>query len=641
GADSLPIALVAGGSATQTQVAAYDFLEHRAIYDDLTTPRYILSVQQDLPVTTTVQIAYVAQLGGPAQAPLLLTIPAATLAGTSYLLDLGVNEGPAARLTRVTMTPAASDGEAANWWRVTALLGNMAKLLWVLGWERDQIRRQLARTTAQRQVSNALGVSLDLIGYDLGIPRFPPLPYSFDAQSIALYHLNDQAGATPAVEDIIGRYPGQPGHNGTLVGAVTPETPARFGNGFAFLAAAAAVQIPDHSAFALPANQSFTAECFVQPLRGAPDGHLLSKHPDPTGTQAGWVLSVGDFGRGLPLNPRWLLSDGVNPPLALFADLSLATDRFTHLAGVIDRQLGLALLYLDGQVVAQALLGNLQAFTSNAPVQIGHATAALLGVVEEVRISNGARSDFHPVLGESDGSYRQRRRFFRRWMLPTPANLLALLNGAIGPVNGDPHPLIINEVNTDIVGGAQVITINPAALLPGECMDASGNRRVTERATSGSPVEPYFDPLYLISHNDPRVIYAPPAPRVLQPNEVPPDSHKLQLVVERALNRLLDLAAPEAGAGKLTIQSAFDPRATDLRATGRGLLFSHTTIGLGRLAALAQRAAFDFVCYRGDLGMVYASCAQADYLEIVATPAPGFTGKDAIVGDTLTLSVRP
>lgn len=642
GADTLPVALVAGGSATQTAVAAYNFLEHRALYNDLPTPRYILTLQRDLTTTTTVQIDYVATVGGIGQPPLTLTIPIGTLAGTSFAIDLGSNEGHAARLTQVTMTPAAPDGEAANWWRLTALLGNMAKLLWVLGWERDQIRRQLARTTDQRQLNHALGLSLDLIGYDLGIPRFPPLPYSFDEATIALYHLDDLPGANPAIEDIMGRYPGHPGHPGTLIGAVVAGIPARFGTGVSFSTPSAAVEIPNHSDFDLDVTQSFTAECFVQPLRGANEGHLLSKHPDPATPQAGWALSVGDFGRGLSRNLRWLLSDGVNPPLTLFADLSLASDRFSHLAGVIDRQQDLALLYLDGNVVAQAPLGNLQALTNNEPIHIGHPSAALPSVVEEVRFSSKARSEFHPVLGESDTSYRQRLRFFRRWVLPTPANLLKLLNEAIGSVNGDSAPLIVNEVNTNIVGGTQTITIYPAALQPGECMDATGNRRATESDSSGTAAdERNFDPLFLIIHNDASVNYMPPPPRILKPNEAAPDSHKMQLVVERALNRLLDLATPEAAGGKLTIQSAFDPRATDLRITGRALLFTHTKIALGRLAALAQRAGFDYVCHRGDLGMVYASCALGEYLEIVATPAPGFTEQDAQVGDTLALSVRP
>lgn len=641
GAGALPLVLV-GGSTTQTSVAAYDFLEQRALYNQMPAPRYILTLRRDLPVETQVHIDYSAQPGGPPQPPVLLTVPAGALAGASFALDLGSNEGPAARLTKVTMTPAASTGVAADWWQLTALLGNMAKLLWVLGWERDHLRRQLARTTGQRQLPNALGLSLDLIGYDLGIPRFPPLPYSFDEATIALYHLNDQPGANPAVTDMIGRYPGQPGHHGTLAGVVTVGTPARFGNGFAFLSANAAVEIPNHSAFDLNATQSFTAECFVQPLRGAGAGHLLSKHPDLTTNQAGWALSIGDFGRGLPRNPRWLLSDGVQPPVVLFADRTLATDRFTHLAAVIDRARGLALLYLDGQVVAQAPLNGLQALTNNAPVRIGHPTTALQGVVEEVRFSKVARSDFHPVLGERDDSYRLRLRFFRRWVLPTPANLAALLNEAIGPVNGDPAPLLVNEVNTHIVGGAQTITIDPALLRPGECIDEAGQRRVQEAAVCGwAAAEKDFDPVYLLTHNDPRVIYTSPAPRVLSPAELPPDPHQVQLVVERALNRLLDLAASEAGAGKLIIQSAFDPRASDLRATGRALLLTHTTIDPGRLAALAHRAGFAFVCQRGELGMVYAACAPAEYLEIVATPAPGFTGQDALAGDTLTLTIRP
>lgn len=642
GADTLPLTLLAQASATETPVVDYDFLEHQALYNQAPAPRYILVTQRDIVVDTQVTIAYVAQPGGLAQPPLQLLVPAGTLAGTSFALDLGANEGPAARLTKLTMTPGAADGEAAHCWLLVALLGNIAKLLWVVGWERDQIRRQLARTTAQRQLVNALGLSLDLIGYDLGIPRFPPLPYSFDEATIALYHLNDQPGALPAAEDIIGRYPGQPGHDGSLVGAVSAGAPGRFGTGFAFLAANAAVEIPNHSDFDLGLNQSFTAECFVQPMRNAPDGHLLSKHPDPSTGQAGWALSIGDFGRGLPLNPRWLLSDGANPPLLLFADRSLSPDRFTHLAGVIDRQAAVALLYVDGQPVAQAALGNLQAITNGEPVRIGHPSAALQGVVEEVRLSRVARSDFHPALGESDQSYRRRLQFFRRWVLPAPANLLAMLNEAMGPVNGDPSPLVVNDANTSIVGGAQTVTIDPVTLLPGESIDDAGNRRVQEVDLCGTAAdETLFDPVFLVTHNDARATYIAPGPRVLNPNEPPPDPHKVQLVVERALNRLLDLAAPEAGAGKLTVQSAFDPRATDLRATGRALLLTHTTIAVGRLAALAHRAGFTFVSYRGDLGMVYASCARADYIEIVTTPAPGFTGLDALAGDSLTLTVRP
>ncbi|MCB0175084.1 MAG: LamG domain-containing protein [Anaerolineae bacterium] len=642
GADTLPLTLVTQGSPTQALIAAYDFLEHRARFGPPPAPRYILTAWRDLSVDTQVTIDYTAEPNGPPQPPLTLTLPAGTLAGASLVLDLGAHEGPEARLTKVTMSPPAVDEDVAGWWGLTALLGNIAKLLWVLGWERDHIRRQMARTTAQRRLSQALGLSLDLIGYDLGIPRFPPLPYSFEADTIALYHLNDQAGANPAVKDMMGDYPNRPGHHGALAGSVLVGAPGRFGRGFAFQAANAVVEIPSHSDFDLGLNQSFTAECFVQPNRNAADGHLLSKHPDPATDQAGWALSLGDFGRGLPLNPRWLVSDGLNPPLVLFADAAIPADGFTHLAAVIDRPAGVARLYVNGQPVAQAALGDLQAITNAEPVRIGYPGAALQGVVEEVRLSKVARSAFHPVLGESDDSYRRRLRFFRRWVLPTPANLEAMLNEAIGPVKDDPAPLIVNETNTDIVGGAKTLTIDPVALLPGECIDAAGNRRVKEVDVCGSAVEEtLFDPVFLVTHNDPQVTYLAPDPRDLNRNELPPDPHRVQLVVERALNRLLDLAAPEAGAGQLTLQSGFDPRAPDLRATGRGLRFSHTTIAAGRLAALAHRAGFTFVCYQGQGDWVYASCTMGEYIEIVTSPAADFTGLDGLVGDPLTVTVRP
>src|SRR5437763_852738 len=99
GADILPLTLLAQGSATQSPVAAYDFREHRALFNQAPAPRYILTALRDLTVDTQVKIDYTAQPGGPAQPPLSLLTSAGTLAGTSFVLDLGVNEGPDARLT--------------------------------------------------------------------------------------------------------------------------------------------------------------------------------------------------------------------------------------------------------------------------------------------------------------------------------------------------------------------------------------------------------------------------------------------------------------------------------------------------------------------------------------------------------------
>lgn len=91
GADTLPLTLLAQASATETPVVDYDFLEHQALYNQAPAPRYILVTQRDIVVDTQVTIAYVAQPGGLAQPPLQLLVPAGTLAGTSFALDLGAN----------------------------------------------------------------------------------------------------------------------------------------------------------------------------------------------------------------------------------------------------------------------------------------------------------------------------------------------------------------------------------------------------------------------------------------------------------------------------------------------------------------------------------------------------------------------
>ncbi|MDF2999431.1 MAG: hypothetical protein K0R27_5068, partial [Xanthobacteraceae bacterium] len=124
-----------------------------------------------------------------------LKVPAGTIAGASVPLDLGADEGSGVRLTRLTMSPLpAASGRAETLWRLTALLGNMAKLLWAVGAERDRLRRQAALILRQKTLAEATGGSLDLIGYGLGVPRFPPLNHGFDAHTVALYALDDPEG---------------------------------------------------------------------------------------------------------------------------------------------------------------------------------------------------------------------------------------------------------------------------------------------------------------------------------------------------------------------------------------------------------------------------------------------------------------
>jgi YVTN family beta-propeller protein len=648
GSDTLPLVLAAG-TAAQATVTPYDFAEHAAQFGRPPDPRYVVAARRDLPVPFRLTVAY--EVRPPAAPPTLgtaiLDVPAGELAGASFMLDLGAHEGPRTRLLTLAMAPAAPAGAVEDWWQLTALLGNLARLLWAVGWERDHIRRQAARVMTQRRLADAVGLSLDLLGADLGIPRFPPLPHAFDPDTVALYHLDDAAGATPDAEDTMLRYGGV-GHPGTNVGGrALPGAPGRFGAGFGFRDPAAEIRIASHAEFDLDATRSFTVECFLKPDAGAGDGHVVAKHADPAvGTQTGWALSVGEFGRGVPGSLRFLLSDGTTQ-VQLFADETLSATRFHHVAGVLDRQAREARLYVDGAIRAIGPAAALGALTNAEPVRIGRAgAAAFRGVVDEVRLSRVARSAFAPALGEPDGSYRERLRIFERWTLPAPPDLLRILNEAVGPIGGVANPLILDDADATLLSGTAALTVLPRPLGPGECIDALGNRRAREATVSGTAAtEPGFDPAYLARHDDPRAVYTAPAPRTLQAGERPSDPHLMQAVTAGRLDGLLALLAAEGIPGQLRVESGFDPRADDLRRVGRALWLSHPDPGLGPggLAVLAHRAGFTFVCRRPADSLVYASAAPGDYAAITvtggtATTLPGF---DARVGETLELAIRP
>ncbi|WP_105969043.1 LamG domain-containing protein [Streptomyces geranii] len=634
GADTLGLRLLPGADPSAAEVAPYDFTEHHSRFGRSPEPSHVLVAARDLAVDTTVTVTYTTRPGGPPET-VRATFPAGTVTGASVALAIPVSAE--IRVTGLRTAPAPEDRRPDLAWRLTALLGTTAKVLWVLGGERDQLRGQLARTVAQRRLPTATGRSLDLIGADLGVPRFPPLPYGFDAGTVALYHLDDAPGSA-AVQDVTGQYPGRAGHPGTPTATVQRGAPGRYGAAFGFRAADAVVDVPTGTAFDIAANGSATVECFVRPDAGGGDGQVLFRHPAPDATGAGWLLSVGEFGRGVARNPRLLVSDGTTPPLTLFADLSLPTDAFTHLAGVLDRTAGELRLHVDGVLRATGRLGALGAVVNTAPLRIGPGGSAFRGVIDEVRISAVARTDFAPVLGEADEHYRRRLRLFRRWALPTPANLAAMLNELVGTIGGLSDPLVVEDTNATLVRGTRPVRVRPVALRPGEHIDAAGRREPSEADAVGTAEqEERFDPVFLLRYDHPDVDFTDPPPGA--------DPHLVQVGVADTLDRLRTLLSAEPGApGRLRVGAAYDPGASDLRATGRAVLLGHGIIAPGRLAALAHRAGFAFVHLRTedrpDGARVYAAHAPGDYFAVDLTPPPaGPTDLD--VGRTAALTLRP
>lgn len=646
GADTLDLRLRLSTSS-QASVDSYDFADHEARFGRPPEPRYVLTTTRDIDVDTTVTITY--QEPGAPSVDRQLTVPAETVTGTSFLLE---QPGTAtARLTLLSMVPTPSDNSPQDCWTLTALLGTTAKLLWVTGAERDQLRRHAVTTLAQRHLPSALGLSLDLIGADLGVPRFPALPYGFDTDTVALYHLDDDTGAAPQAADTTAAYPGRTAHHGVLQGPVQTGLPGRYGRAMGFRSADAAVVVATDATFDIGERDDATFECFVRPDPApAPDGPVLSRRADPEVPGPGWEFAIGDFGRGLARNVRFTIGDGdPDHDVTLFADTTLPTDAFTHVAAVLDRTSGKVGLYLDGRLRDWRFLYPLGAVTGPAPLRIGAAGGGFRGVVDEVRISSAARTGFAPALGEDDDHYRRRLELFRRWTLPTPANLTALLNRLAGPIGGHTDALVVDDTNATLARGTRLVHIRPYALLPGESIDATGRRRTTEASAVGTAAqEDTFDPAYLLRYDHAGVDFTP-AP-------APADPHLVQVGVAECLDRLVTLAGAEtAPPGRLLVAAAYDPLAGDLRATGRAVLLGHSSVPLGRLAALAHRAGFDYVAYRAGTGEVYAAIALGDYFRIDVTQViftstavtPHAVGPttgvptDLDQGTAVTLSLRP
>ncbi|MFS8197501.1 hypothetical protein ACLVWQ_02320 [Streptomyces sp. CWNU-52B] len=225
---------------------------------------------------------------------------------------------------------------------------------------------------------------------------------------------------------------------------------------------------------------------------------------------------------------------------------------------------------------------------------------------------NGAGHGVVRAPGESDDAYRRRLTVARRWTLPTPAGLTAALNDAVGPIDGVPDPLVLDDTDAELRRGILPLRVVPATLLAGRSIDTAGTVAAGLRLP---PAEDPFHPAFLTTL-DPALVDAATPPRA-------------QPAVAAAVARLAPLLT-----GRVRVHAAYDPSAGDARATGRALRLSHPATGPARLAALAHRAGFDLVTHRRD-GTVHAECAPGELLGMDTA------GGRLPVDGQLTLTVRP
>jgi hypothetical protein len=634
GAEVLALRLGADTAPGETPIAPYDFADYRARHGaSPPLPRYVVSplvATSGDPMTIEVVFAR-----GAGEETAVVEVPAGTPAGLSFAIPLP--DDPAVRLRRIRQRPRALPGPGADGWRLVALLGTLSKLLWVVGREQDELRHHLGDVGRQRLLAFAHGASLDLHGRDLRVPRFPAREHSFDAATVALYHLNEHPVADGgAVADETERF-GLAGHPATNAGAVSGSV-GKFGRAFRVPGPSGAgrLEIPSHADFDVAAGAGFTVELFarIEATAGAPQAlvvkGLLSPAGDPSAD--GWSLAAGEM-RGIPGNVRWSLRSGA-VVVSVFADRSLSDGAFHHVAGTVDRASGRARLFVDGEERASAALGALGAVANAEPVLLGRSSTGhqAAAIVDELRVSAVARTDFHPVAGESDEPYRKRLALFERWLLPTGNALLSALNGAVAPIGGDAAPFVLVEKDRPVATAARIARVVPAVLPAGARLDLSGDRLADVDTTCGRAEEDAsFHEAFLTRHDDARVVYAGGE-----------GARRMHVVVAQALDDLLARLSAAGGPGLSIVDRAFDPAGEGLHRVGRALELRHQVLLPPALAAFAHRAGFHYVETR--TSSVLAAVAAGPQLEVVASPlAPGAqpAAADVFVAGALDLTLRP
>ncbi|UZJ33141.1 LamG-like jellyroll fold domain-containing protein [Streptomyces endophytica] len=626
------------------------YLDHYGRLPD--SPRYLLTPRRETTEPLVVRVSFTRKPGA-AEEHADVRIPEGWPAGTSLAVEL---PGRAAELShQVTLTrvqPLTPASQSAADWEVTALLGNLVKLLWAIGRDYEELTRQLGDVAAQRYARSAHGASLDLLGEDLGALRFPPRPYDWDDLTVALYHLDDRPapeqspaapGPEPEVRQVVdsGVQFGAAGHPGTNAGARSGRT-GRFSAAFEF-AGPGSITIDDSPDFDVGPDASLTVEAVVRPDRQtARTGAVMAKCAllSSAGTP-GWSLTVGRF-RDIAHNVRLSVCDG-GPVTELFADRDLGDGAFHHIAGVVERlprpagqpsgpRPAVVRLHLDGIEVTRQRLGRLGALSNDAPVVLGlgrespagtSPDAQYAGLLEEVRISRTARTTFEPVTGEGDNHYRTRLALFQRWLVPTPDALRAALNET-GPIGGHEAPFEVVEATNQPVTGTLALRVLPLPLTQGQSVAADGDQRASEAEAVGTPEdEPDFDPAWLCREE------SSGSPDF----GTSEDNRLMQLGVSLTLADLVKRLHDEPGT--LHVRRSYDRNAPDLHRVGRALLLDHDTLTAGELGVLAHAAGFGWVQHTRD-GLVH----------VAQPPGPAFridTSGHLPVrpGDPVPLSLHP
>ncbi|MEU8761569.1 hypothetical protein [Streptomyces sp. NPDC048659] len=599
GADRLPLDI------RGTAVTPYDFRVHTDRFGVVPRPLYVLQARRDVPAGTTVTF------GVRGAAPLALPLPDGLAAGASVPLPDGTG--------LLTGVQSALPGGQEDWWLLTALLGTMGRLLWAVGWERDQLRAQLARTTAQRFPGHAEGVQLDRHGAGLGLVRAPgetDASYRRRLTVARRWTLPTPAGLAAALNDAVGPL------DGVAAPLLVDDTDAELRRGLLPLRVAPLDLPPGLSVDLLgtvgtdprrpPGDEVFHPGLLTALSPHAADSRPLPGTPEPLVVQQVVVAAIAR--------------------LNLFASRSVVHAGYDP-AAPDARATGRAVLLSHDTIPASriAALAHWSGFdlVTHRPDGLVYAECApgeLLGMEtgDGTLTVDGTRTLSVRPLNPPPGS------LIRWYLLRDGAGRCAFT----GPAEGASVELrgtapgrlvVVAELRlADLtVSATRELLVRPVTVADSTAIGADG----TPDPAPPLPMPPgeALDPVFLVRHDDPaHAEYGTDL-----------ENHRMRRELAEHLDALIALLPPGT-TGLLAVRRDLTPTASPLAREARELRLGHPGLPAGTLGALAHTAGFSYV--RVDQGVVTVAQEHQDPVRVTA---PGLFRDVLPIGTTVPLTVTP
>ncbi|MFF0430705.1 hypothetical protein ACFYU9_00550 [Streptomyces sp. NPDC004327] len=592
-----------------TGIDPYGFDLHRAQFGSVPEPLYILQARHRVDATT---VTFTVTGGGTFD----VELPDGLAAGTSVPLPT-----PAGLLTGIRSTGLT--GAQEDHWRVTALLGTMARLLWAVGWERDHLRDQIARTLDVRTVEHAYGGHLDRIGAGLGVVRAPRETDDAYQRRLAVarrWTLPTPAGLTAALNDAVGPI------DGVADPLVLDDTGAELRRGVLPLRVVPSALLPGQSIDVLgtigtnlprpPVEEPFDPAFLVLLSPFAAQLDPLPGTPVPIRVQPVVATAIGRLNLFASASRVHAGYDPAAPDAratgraVLLSHATVPVERIAalaHWAGF-----DLVTHRRDGLVYAECAPGELLGMDTGTGPAAGTVPVGgtLTLAARPVLLPPGSLVRWYVVqCGAGRGVFA-----------PPAEGASATFTGTA------PGKVIVTaelRLGSLTLSATRELTVYPVTVADGTAIGADG----TPDPDPPPPVPPgqALDPAFLVRHDDPaHAEYGTEA-----------ENHRMRREVAEHLDALIALL-PTTATGKLAVRRDLGATASPLAQEARELRLGHPALPPGTLGALAHRAGFTYVRVAGGVVTV----AQEDQ-DPVRVTAPGLFIDCLETGTTVPVTVTP